>query len=207
MPGESAPKGSLDRLGSVIVPRPMPPETARLIFIATICLVAGGAAGAYATRTIYGSVESVAVPSAVRAPECPPPPPPPLCPPPPDCGELGVVPRGDAPSGAVLEDPVEPPAPAKPGLPASAIRLGTQAVEQAVAACRGEGDADGALVLDLTLTATGGVAFISDAQIVRRSGQVESVEACVRDRAREARFAYGAAEGEARFKVPVRFGR
>ena len=64
----------------------------------------------------------------------------------------------------------------------------------------------GTVLLDLTVTATGGQGFISDASMVERSGDAVSsseLEHCLLEAARRAKFEWSAEDGEAHVRLPV----
>ncbi|MBK6684336.1 MAG: hypothetical protein IPG45_07670 [Deltaproteobacteria bacterium] len=186
----------------------MAPEVARTLFIAGFCLLVGAAGGSLATRALYGDGGGVVVPTPPTRPECPICKECPACPPPPDCGDLGVVPTETPPPTILGEDGPTPEA--KPGLPASVIKPAGTAVEVLIEPCLTAKEAEGlsgTVVLDLTVTATGGQGFISEVLITRRVGAVESVEPCLSDAAKRARFEWSEGEGELKFKLPVKVGR
>lgn len=183
----------------------MSPEGAKLFFVAGLSLLVGGAAGAFTTRTLYGGpIESVD-PSPDRAPACPKCRECPVCPPPVDCGELGVVPVGDEPTG-VVPDAVDVPEAARPGLPAAAVGLATTAVKDAVADCLNDVEGSGGhVLLSLTVTSTGGQGFIRNAEIAKTSGDVSAQTDCIVSNARRAKFEFEP-EGELRFQLPLKVG-
>lgn len=150
----------------------------------------------------------------MRAPVCPPTPCP-ACPEPVDCGELGRIPFGADPeretergrsdySGGI---PDREPGP--PGLPPSALRLAHRAVETEIASCLEVLlDAEpGSAVLSMTVTATRGTGFISDAAIGRATGGLAPVAGCLVDAARRARFEWSGSDGQLTFKLPVTSGQ
>ncbi len=179
-----------------------------MLVVSGLTFVLGGAAGIMLTRTIYG-VEggqvSPAPPPVVAA--CPPP----SCAPCPVCQEpteTAVVPPPITET-ATLAAPGPKPldlGPAKAGLPAQAISLASGAVTGQLGPCLNTPNANGTLVLELTVTATGGQGFIREVLIGRRTGNVAPVEDCVLVGAKRARFDWAGADGELKFKLPVRVG-
>lgn len=186
----------------------MAPEVARTLFVAGFCLLVGAAGGSLATKALYGDGGGVVVPAPVARPECPVCKECPACPPPPDCGELGVVPTTPPPPSGEGEE--GPPPDQKPGLPASVIKPAGTAVETLIEPCLTAKEAEGlsgTVVLDLTVTATGGQGFISEVLVTRRVGAVDAIEPCLTGAAKRARFEWPTSEGELKFKLPVRVGR
>lgn len=203
----------------------MSSQVARLLFTSGLSLLAGGALGSYATRVIYGESVAPIDPAPPRARPCPVCRECPICPPPEDCVVAeGREPEGDSPEVVRTATAVAPvellvPASEEPdrerlhGLPASAIQLATTTVRAAVAPCLEpavRGEARGTILLDLTVTATGGQGFISEAAVYERSSdarETRGVEPCLVENARRARFEVSADDGEARFRLPVRLRR
>jgi hypothetical protein len=193
-------KGARDPQPSAMV-RAMA-ESARLLFVALVSLLLGGAAGAYATRVLYGEPESVAI-NTPQAAECAPCPVCPVCPQP---APLDLIPTSTGTSTTAGAAPV---APSAPGLPAAAIRVANQTVGAAIQPCltstMAEG-VDGTVLLDLTVTASAGEAVFSEVAFARKVGNVEPVERCLRDRIGSARFAWHG-EGRGKLRLPVRIDR
>lgn len=170
-------------------------------------MLVGGAVGAYATRAIYGdSPENIdpVTPRQKICPtcECP------VCPPPPDCGDVNGVPTSTAPRAILIPEDEEPDRHTKPGLPASAVQLATGSVRTEVRPCLATipYEVHGTVLLDLTVTATGGQGFISDASMVERSGDAVSsseLEHCLVEAARAAKFEWSGEDGEAHVRLPV----
>jgi hypothetical protein len=101
----------------------------------------------------------------------------------------------------------------KPGLPASAIRLASDGIRAELSGCVEESrklNVQGIVLLELTVTATGGQGFISEASISGRSSGTassEQIDRCILDGARRARFAWKEDDGEAHFRLPLKLGR
>lgn len=188
----------------------MSPEAARLFFVSGVTFLVGAAGGAFAVRSLYGEETPEVSPTAAeRDPGCAPCPQCPTCPPPVDCGELGVIPPEDAPTGGPPSEVglVEPD---RSGLPASALPLAMGAVKTAVEGCFAEETGmSGVVLLDLVATATAGGGFIQEATVTKATGEVESAELveCIRTAAEGARFEWSGTEGSLEFKLPVRVGR
>lgn len=190
----------------------MAPESVRLFFVAGLSLFAGGFAGAYVTRAIYGDEIAPVDPIHEREHTCPPCPDCPTCPPPPDCGQSGLVPTSTAPRAILAPEGDDPERERKPGLSATAVERAAVRVREEIVSClldAAKVDARGSLLLDFTVTATGGQGFISDGHVRERSGDVRStpdIERCIIDASRRARFEWGPEDGEAHFRLPVRLG-
>lgn len=169
-------------------------------------LLIGGAGGAYAMRLVYGDAPArvdVGAPQnelRLRCPECR------ACPPPVDCGELGLVPEA-VPSTPLSPREVLPPeSGGLPGLPPLALKRASEAVRTAVAPCVAQAeelDAHGVLLLDITVTATGGQGFVRTLEAGGRTGAPGPVEPCIIDRAWSARFAWDGDDGVQRLKLPI----
>jgi hypothetical protein len=188
----------------------MSPEGARLFFVSGLTFLMGIGGGALAMSSIHGGGEAEVDPSKPPPPNCAPCPQCPTCPPPVDCGELGVVPPDQG--GGEEDDGTElpPPDPDRPGLPASALPLAMKAVREAIATCAvDETSLSGVVLLDLIATATAGGGFISEAVIAQTTGDMRgaAIADCVRLEALRARFEWEGAEGELKFKMPVKVGR
>lgn len=171
-------------------------------------LLIGGVGGAYGMRLVYGDAPArveVATPKnevRTRCPECP------TCPPPVDCGELGVVPVGEPTAPitptAQVEDSFE--TSGLPGLPPLALKRASEAVRTAVEPCVAQADelgAHGVLLLDLTITATGGQGFMRAIDTSGRAGDPSMLEPCIITRARSARFSWDGDDGIQRLKLPI----
>lgn len=185
----------------------MTPEAARLFFAAGLSMLAGGAIGSYATRLIFGGSTENIDPVTPRQKICPPCECP-MCPPPPDCGDVNAVPTSTAPRAILLPEDDEVDRDKRPGLPASAVQLATKQVREETKACLNalQVEVHGTLLLELTVTATGGQGFISDASMIERSGDAVSsndLEHCLLDAARRAKFDWPAEDGEAHVRLPV----
>jgi hypothetical protein len=187
----------------------MSPAALRVFFAAGLAFLIGGGLGVWATRAIYGEGIAPVDPAPVRPKPCPPCGECPVCPPPPDCGDRGLIPTSTAPKALLVPDDDEPNRDRKPGLPARAIQLATTTVKQSVASCVEEAKrtgAEGTILLELTVTATGGQGFISDAALAGRSEDARNtmtIESCVLEGARTARFDWGNDDGEVRFRLPI----
>lgn len=188
----------------------MSPEAARLFFVSGLALLVGGAGGAFAVRSLYGEeTPEVTLGAEAKARNCAPCPQCPVCPPPVDCGELGVVPPEDAPSGGPPQE-IRLTDSDRPGLPASALPLAMSAVKTSMADCfADETSLSGVVLLDLVATATAGGGFIQEATVTKATGDVEGTEIveCIRTSAESARFEWSGTEGSLEFKLPVRVGR
>lgn len=179
-------------------------------------MLIGGLAGVYGTRLLDGDApRSTVDPSPNPVRECPPCETCPACPPPPECGDVSLIPARDDDPGLdrdPLDDPPDRPdiAPAGPGLSARAIAQASAAVRVAIEPCLLSDQLDGAqgmLLLDLTVTATGSVGFVTEALVTARNGDTEAVEACVQREAARARFDYAGPDGAQRVKLPIKIGR
>lgn len=164
-------------------------------------VIAGGILGAYVTTTIYG--ERVDVPPA---------PAPVLCPPCPVCRAVSSSTEAEGLRAVVpAVDPDQPPPEvevpeiARPGLPASAVRMASAAFEREVAPClSGGGGGEGMVVLELTVTATGGIGHIRELEITRREGMVGEIEACAGEAARRVQFEWPSGDGESKLVMPLK---
>lgn len=185
----------------------MNPEAVRLFFGCSISFLLGGAAGVFGVRTLYGQVDQVA-PETPTSLVCPPPPPCPACPPPVDCGAVGGGLPSDPPPTPVERPPLDRPADALPGLPASVLPLAHAAVKTAIAPCLDEvpASASGVALLALTVTATGGEGFLRDAVVTRATGDGRDVADCLARSARSARFRWSGPDGQLTFKIPISVG-
>ncbi len=187
----------------------MTPEAARLFFIASICFVLGGAAGVFATRTLYGDTDQQVSPAHTKQLQCPPPVPCPVCPPPPDCGETSLVPTGGEEIAVEALPELQEPKNNVPGLPSSALKLANAAVLAEVEPCLSSTVATlpGVALLDLVVTASAGVGKISEVSLSRATGGAQSLQTCLEEAAKAARFEWDGADGELQFKLPLRVGQ
>lgn len=175
--------------------------SSKTFFVAGASLILGAGLGAFVTQTIYGGPAERVDPSPERKFVCPEPKPC-ICPPPVDCGERGVVPDGAEPVGEIAA--IEVPDTSRPGLPASALKLATAAVREAIAPCLVDTEGlGGHVLLRLTVTSTGGQGFIRAAEVEQTSGEVADVPECVSAYARRAKFDFEP-EGETELKLPLR---
>lgn len=201
-------------------------QTTRLAATALLSLVVGAAGGAYATRLVYGDGTGAVDPSPEPRRTCPPCPDCPTCPEPPPCdtvsdlptspdpiepyGDLDVVDTAtDAPDDLPRRRLPDPDLPRGPGLSAGTIQQAFSAVRLAVGPCliqASEEDRRGMVLLSLTVTATGTEGFVTDAVVSQSSGDVASLEECLRSHAEGARFPHRGSDGSQRLKVPLRIG-
>ena len=192
-------------------------QATRLAATALLSLAVGAVGGAYATRLVYGGGGASVDPSPEPRRTCPPCPDCPACPTPPPCDAVSDLPMEDDDPGlgAGDGDPgyarglPDPDAPTGPGLSAGAIQQAFAAVRVAVAPCLEEAEVQGVrgmVLLDLTVTATGTEAFVTDATVSQRMGDVEAIEPCVQSHAVRARFSHKGGDGSQRLKVPLRIG-
>lgn len=174
-------------------------------------LLAGGIIGGYATSLVYGQREAPRPPppqvTPTGAPSCPPCP---VCPPSrPDLAAQDA-PEVDAPEEVPpLEELELPQEAARPGLPASAVRLASTGFQREIAPCIQQARDTalaGTLLLDLTVTATGGIGHIRDVGVVRREGSVEALETCLVEAAGRVQFDWGSGDGESKLRYPVQVG-
>lgn len=189
----------------------MSPETARLAGTALFCLIAGGAAGAYGASRLTSETTLSLDPGVKTA--CPKCETCPVCPKAPDCGELGVVPvraEDDMPAEPIdLPEYDEPDPEALPGLPPRALSLASKTMMEAVQPClqRSIDDGErGIVVLALTVTATGGVGFFSEAKVVTHDGEVDGARECSVKSSRKARFDWDGADGRQDLRLPLEVG-
>jgi hypothetical protein len=175
----------------------------RTFLVLGVGLIVGGLAGAWATSAVHGS-------GGER-----PPGPSSACPPCPVCSAekpaLPPVPERDVDEIAAEDEPeVDLPSdPARAGLPASAVKLASAGLQREIAACLALPEVQGeygALLLDLTITATGGIGHIREVGVVRREGEISRVEACIDEGARRVQFDWGGGDGESRLRYPVQVG-
>lgn len=186
-----------------------------MFLVASSCLLLGGFVGAYATASLHGQTEPILVvqsggggtkPSCPACAECP------RCPAPVDCGERGVIPTTTRsalhPLLAPQGDDSEPHRTA--GLPATAIQAASRTVWTEIAPCiksAGERQISGSIVLDLTVTATGGKGFIRETDLLVGPDGVtvaDDIRECLVEGADRAEFPWEGSDGEARFRLPVR---
>jgi hypothetical protein len=204
-------------MGKVKWPRPgyirvaMSPESVRLLFVSGLSILLGGFFGAYATKSIYDTPssqprrdvprEKLACPPCAACPACP------VA----DACDHGLIPTSTVTRTVLVSDD-EPEHDRKTGLPMSAIKLASERVRAMIDPCLRESakaNAQGALLLELTVTATGSQGFISEATIGKRSPNTswsEEIERCLVDGARQARFEWDDGDGEAHFRLPVKLG-
>ena len=194
----------------------MSSDAARLVLGCTISFVLGGAAGVYGLRTLYGDIDPVD-PARERTPECPSPPPCPACPPPVDCGLQGRLPPADAPFETFedesdtdsSDDPSWEEDASMAGLPASAVPLAHAAVKSEIETCfelLEDPAPSGIALLQLTVTATGGVGFVTEALVTRATGGAAELAGCLGEAARRARFVWKGPDGRLNFKLPLSVG-
>ena len=176
----------------------MSPEVVRLLAVATVSLLAGGALGGYATNALLDGGQDRVRPMPV------PPPPALQC----NCEtpqQAAVDPLG---AGRIPDDLTEVAAPALPGLPVSALNRARAAAQQVLRPCATSSTAfgQGTLILTLTVTATGGQGFIREAAITGRTGDVSWAEECVMRRTRQVRFDWSGSDGQQTLKLPLQVG-
>ena len=179
--------------------RAMSSGVARLFAVAGVSFLAGGALGAYATSAILGGGQPPVRPSPqAKAPAEP-------C----RCDEPAAAAVDPLGTGRIADDLTEVDAPAAlPGLPVTALNRARASAQAQLKPCTTSSVAfgEGTLVLTLTVTATGGQGFISDAHITARTGDVEWAEPCIAQRARAIRFDWAGSEGQQTLKLPLRVG-
>lgn len=178
-------------------------------------LLAGGVVGAYATTTVYG--QRSPPPPAPKAAACAPCPVCPTCPPPVDCAAPPAV--GSDEITDLVEAPADPVVGLEPeigaqqwrgaGLPASAIGMASKALSREIQPClqtAREAGASGSMVLDLTVTATGGVGHIRHAEVASSDTEDPDLAPCLIGAAGQVQFDWPDADGESRLRYPVRVG-
>jgi len=170
-------------------------------------LLSGGIVGAYATTTVYGRrQQSEPVKTCPVCPVCE------VCPPPADCAVPPPIPVGPPPSIGSIEIeplPVDPDAPPKPGLPATAIGLASAGLRREIEPCLEAARARSArasLLLDLTVTATSGIGHIRAVDVVRAEGDAEELAGCLVSAATRVQFDWSQDDGESRLKYPIKVG-
>ncbi|MEM7675751.1 MAG: hypothetical protein AAF449_07070 [Myxococcota bacterium] len=180
-------------------------SSVRLLTVAAASLLTGGALGSYATSALLGgAAEQVrpAPPPPVAECKCDPQAPPPVDP----LAGRGITEglteiEGGAPADRQGQGVL-------PGLPPSALNRARSEAQRLLTPCAASPDAlgEGTLVLELTVTATGGVGFIKQAQVVDLSGDAEWARSCVMDQVRRVRFDWSGADGQQTLKLPLRVG-
>lgn len=184
-------------------------QAARLFLASGLSLLVGGALGAFVTRSVFGDAVEPIDPRPAKEVVCPPVKECAPCPPP-VCADVGAVPTSTRTAPALAPTNDEPVRDARPGLPASAIQRASQEVRTLATTCvdqAAQAGARGIVLLDLTVTATGGQGWVSEAHVLERSPDARdtaAAEACLVEGARRARFPVAAEDGEARFRLPVR---
>jgi hypothetical protein len=165
--------------------------------------------GAYAMSTLYGrSPDAEPRPSALVAQQlesqCAPCPACRTCAPPVDCDVSPPV-IGPQETRHLMElegqDGVD--TPSKPGLPVSALQAAVRGVKSRLETCTSATVAvawSGSLVADLTVTATAGVARISNARIIQTEGEVDGFGSCFLDAAQAFEFEWPHEDGEGRVR-------
>jgi hypothetical protein len=169
-------------------------------------LIVGVILGAYVTSSIYGSKEEkeAAIIGAVKCPQCP------VCPAPTAPLKEAREDEEEAPSGLPVKTSTRPreievPS-GRPGLPASAIRLASEALKRELQPCvetARAGGAHGAVVLDLVITATSGLGHIRQASLANMEGALAGFEGCAIDAAKKVQFEWHEDDGESRLRYPV----
>ena len=177
----------------------MSPEVVKLLAVAGVSMLAGGALGSYATSALLGGGQAPVSPVAKKPPavqEC-------------NC-ETQTAARQVDPlaAGRIPEDLTEVRGTTLPGLPVSALNLARAAAQRELQPCATSGDAygEGTLVLTLTVTATGGQGFIRQARVTAQSGDSDWARECVLERSRRVRFEWSGADGQQTLKLPIRVG-
>lgn len=160
-------------------------------------LVVGAALGSYATAALFGSSETVNV-NPQKAPPAEP------C----RCEIPMPEPVDPLATSRVGEGITEIDAPRLPGLPRSALELATRAAHEQFGPCATSSAAvgQGTLILELTVTATGGQGFVKDGGVVDRTGETEWAEQCMMRRLPAVRFEWSGGDGQQTLKLPLRVG-
>jgi hypothetical protein len=172
-------------------------DAGRMFFACTVCLAFGFGAGWVAYPSLYGDGAEVVRPQAARPPpaECPP------CPPPAGCAGEAI----EAPAQALDPGWLQPlDEPVVPGLPLRAVQVAQRSVVTATEVCFESVPPDGAHAhLEVTVTATGGQAQVSEALVLGNSLRDPDLSTCLAASARRVRFAWDGDEGRATFKLVV----
>jgi hypothetical protein len=182
-------------------------------------LIAGGILGAYVTSSIYGSKEEheAAVLGTVKCTPCP------VCQaavPSPSTLPIKPAPEEDddnptphprtSTKSGVKSASAEPDLqPGRPGLPASAIKLASEALRRELGPCietARAADGHGSLVLDLVVTATSGIGHIRSAALASVSGALGGLDGCAIEAAKRVQFAWTEDDGESKLRYPVTLG-
>lgn len=169
--------------------------------------LAGGLVGGYAVSVVYGDGDRPATtpPQTAPCPVCP------VCAP-----QRPIEDPGRTPDEQVEPEEIEPPEEievpqeaTRPGLPASAVRLASGGFQRESATCIEQANAagtNGSLLLDLTVTATGGIGHIRELGVVKKTGEVGALETCLGEAAKRVQFEWRSGEGESKLRYPVQVG-
>jgi hypothetical protein len=178
----------------------------RLALAVASGLIAGVVLGAFVTSSIYGTKEEkeAAIIGAVKCPPCP------TCPAPSVPPKEAREDEEDAPGSLPMKTStrareIELPT-GRPGLPASAIKLASEALRRALEPCietARAGGAHGAVVLDLVITATSGIGHIRQASMSNIEGAFGGFEGCAIDAAKKVQFEWHEDDGESKLRYPV----
>lgn len=191
----------------------MSPELAKTLAVGLVCLFVGSGLGFYGASRLEGPASSLSVDPGVKT-ACPKCEACPVCPAAPDCGELGVVPTAEDTDDLPdvdddVNDVMDIDPNALPGLPPSALKLASDAVIQQIDGClrQAAGDGErGIVVLALTVTATGGVGFVSDATAATHDGDVTGALECGPRDAQRAKFEWNGSDGRQELRLPIQVG-
>lgn len=163
-----------------------------MLFACTVCLALGIAGGSVATRWVYARPSAPPVPVASECPACPPVP---ACP-----GESFVE------EGETLGEPSwEARAPTAPGLPprlVEAVRVDVSRVAERCILEAGKRGSSGAVVMELTVTASSGAARVEHVSVPVNEARDADLGTCLTEAGREAEVPTEL-EGLARLKVPL----
>ena len=165
--------------------------------------------GAYAMSTLYGRQVPIGqgpaeLGEARKSRVCPPCPHCKTCLPPVDCKVAPpVIAPGDETGMMEHQSDVVANERGKAGLSAKAMVLAIKSLNVGVQNCRSSTTAAawaGSVVLDLTVTATGGWGRISNASVIQTDGQVAGFGQCLINAAGETQFEWTFSDGEGKIR-------
>jgi len=143
---------------------------ARIFFLCTVCLGFGVLLGALGTRMIYGDPAALTPAAKLEDRECP------ACPAPTPCPGVDMV------EGLPEDGPSWEGSRSEPGLPLMTLEQVEARMIETSSACRIEGPAT--VLMELTITASAGLATVQDAIAVENSARAPELSRCLVEQAR-----------------------
>ena len=173
----------------------------RTFVVFGVGIIAGGIIGGYATAVVYGERPTpslAALPACPACPACPSPARRPREEPGPAEPETAVE---VSPSGAPEEIDLGS-EPARPGLPAQAVRIASAGFGREIQACLTK-ETEGTALFDLTVTATSGVGHLREVTLLKADPKLKALEPCFLEAAQRVQFAWPQGEGESKLRYPL----